>query len=170
MDVNKELRKQAIEFGLCQNWQKMWTSDKSPQKLIDMYKRGIDFCFESGYPANEFIISNFDNELLDKNNLFVDTEFYKVNPENDCVVLGKSSGKLIFGGFAVRDIYIKDDSELEIEASGSSKIFVNVYGNAKVHVIQKELATVNVYRHGECSISYSGNVVVRGTSEWFSQR
>jgi len=161
--INKELRDRAVSLGLCTKWQKNWMKDKSPQELIDMYKKGIDFCFETGYPDNDFIKKNFSQEILDENNMFVDEEFYKTNPGNDCVVLGESKGKLTFDSFAVKDIYVNDTSDVEIETKGFAKIFVNVYGDADVLLTQKDCSTIHVYKHGTGKILYTGNVFVRNS-------
>lgn len=158
--VNKELRNKAVSLGLCDTWQKKWVKDKTPQQLIDMYKKGIDFCLESNYPDNKFIKENFTKDILSKNNMFVDEDFYVLNPENDCVILGESQGKLIFDGYAVRDIYINGNADVEIEASDFAKIFVNVYDDAQVVVIQKKNSVIHVYKHGTGEVLSVGNVTI----------
>lgn len=156
--VNKELRDKAISVGLCDKWQKDWVNDKSEQELIDMYKKGIDFCFESKFPDNDFIKENISKDVLSENNMFVDEDFYKVNPENDCVILGNSKGKLVFDGFALRDIYINGDSDVEIEATDFAKVFVNVYDDTHVVITQKRNASVYVYKHGTGNVLCVGDV------------
>lgn len=158
--VNKELRNKAVSLGLCDTWQKKWMKDKTPQQLIDMYKKGIDFCLESNYPDNKFIKENFTKDILSKNNMFVDEDFYVLNPENDCVILGESQGKLIFDGYAVRDIYINGNADVEIEASDFAKIFVNVYDDAQVVVTQKKNSVIHVYKHGTGEVLSVGNVTI----------
>lgn len=158
--VNKELRNKAVSLGLCDTWQKKWVKDKTPQQLIDMYKKGIDFCLESNYPDNKFIKENFTKQILSKNNIFVDEDFYVLNPENDCVILGESQGKLIFDGYAVRDIYINGNADVEIEASDFAKIFVNVYDDAQVVVTQKKNSAIHVYKHGTGEVLSVGNVTI----------
>jgi hypothetical protein len=125
-----------------------------------MYKKGIDFCLESNYPDNKFIKENFTKDILSKNNMFVDEDFYVLNPENDCVILGESQGKLIFDGYAVRDIYINGNADVEIEASDFAKIFVNVYDDAQVVVTQKKNSVIHVYKHGTGEILSVGNVTI----------
>lgn len=158
--VNKELRNKAVSLGLCDTWQKKWMKDKTPQQLIDMYKKGIDFCLESNYPDNKFIKENFTKDILSKNNMFVDEDFYVLNPENDCVILGESQGKLIFDGYVVRDIYINGNADVEIEASDFAKIFVNVYDDAQVVVTQKKNSVIHVYKHGTGEVLSVGNVTI----------
>ena len=134
--------------------------DKTPQQLIDMYKKGIDFCLQSKYPDNKFIKENFTKDILSKNNMFVDEDFYVLNPENDCVILGESQGKLIFDGYAVRDIYINGNADVEIEASDFAKIFVNVYDDAQMVVTQKKNSAIHVYKHGTGEVLSVGNVTI----------
>lgn len=92
--------------------------------------------------------------------MFVDEDFYVLNPENDCVILGESQGKLIFDGYAVRDIYINGNADVEIEASDFAKIFVNVYDDAQVVVTQKKNSVIHVYKHGTGEILSVGNVTI----------
>ena len=158
--VNKELRDKAVSLGLCGTWQEKWMKDKTPQQLINMYKKGIDFCLQSKYPDNKFIKENFTKDILSKNNMFVDEDFYVLNPENDCVILGESQGKLIFDGYAVRDIYINGNADVEIEASDFAKIFVNVYDDAQVVVTQKSNSAIHVYKHGTGEVLSVGNVTI----------
>lgn len=152
--INSKLKNEAISLGLCDKWQNDWIKDKSEQELIDMYKKGIDFCFESKYPSNDFIKENISKDVLSENNIFIDEEFYKVNPENDCVILGNSKGKLVFDGFSIRDIYIDGDSDVEIEATDFSKVFVNVYNDTHVVITQKKCAAIHVYIHGTGKVTY----------------
>lgn len=159
-EINIELRRQARQLGLCNKWFNEWDLNSGYQELIDKYKKGIDFAMEHNFPSNEFIVENIDKEILDKNNIYVNTEFYEYNPKSDCVVLD-SEGKLIFGGFAVRDIYINGESDVEIEAADNSKIFVSIYGNPSVHIIQRGLAEVYTYNYGDGQITFSGNVNVK---------
>ena len=158
-EINIELRRQARQLGLCDKWFNEWDLNSGYQELIDKYKKGIDFAMEHNFPSNEFIVENIDKEILEKNNIYVNTEFYEYNPKSDCVVLD-SEGKLIFGGFAVRDIYINGESDVEIEAADNSKIFVTIYNGASVHIIQRGLADIHVYNYGHGKITFEGKVHV----------
>jgi hypothetical protein len=158
-ELNIELRTSARRAGLCDKWFNEWDLNSDHQTLIDKYKKGIDFVMENNFPSNEFIVNNIDKELLEKNNIYVNTEFYVNNPDSDCVILD-SNGKFVFSGFSVRDIYVNGASDIEIEAKDHAKIYVTVYGCADVHLVQRGLASIRVYKNTECNISFEGNVKV----------
>jgi len=47
-----------------------------------------------------------------------------------------------------------------LEAKDHAKIYVTVYGCADVHLVQRGLASISVYKNTECNISFEGNVKV----------
>ena len=68
------------------------------------------------------------------------------------------NGNIEFDGH----VYIRHDSEVTIDCSRLSKIFISVYDNAKIHVMQRDGASVYVYLHGEnCSVESDGEVMIR---------
>ena len=68
------------------------------------------------------------------------------------------NGNIEFDGH----VYIRHDSEVTIDCSRLSKIFISVYDNAKVNVTQRDGASVYVYLHGEnCSVESDGEVMIR---------
>ena len=68
----------------------------------------------------------------------------------------------LFDGFSVCDVYVRHDSEVTVDCSQYCKVFVNVYDRAKVNVIQKDIASVYVYIHGEdCIVETDGDVMQR---------
>ncbi|GAE83337.1 hypothetical protein JCM10512_1603 [Bacteroides reticulotermitis JCM 10512] len=132
------------------------------QGLIDMYKRGIDFCFRNQYPSNEFIKDNFDRQLLIENAMFIDESIDEFNSPSPCILLGSTSGKLSFDKFSSCDIYLRDNVDIEISAKDFSRVFINVYGSAKVRVVQDGVAKIYVYKHGDhCKVSNEGDVLIR---------
>lgn len=167
MDIlNKTLKERAILFGLCEQWQGEWASDRDKLELIDMYKRGIDFCFKNQYPSNEFIKDNFDRQLLIENAMFIDESVDEFNSISPCILLGSSTGKLSFDKFSSCDIYMRDNVDIEISAKGFSRISINVYSSSKVHIVQDGMAKVYVYKHGDdCEISAQGEVMIRRSKD-----
>lgn len=118
--LNKDLRDKAVLYGLCTGWQNDWKGGKTQQQLIYIYKKGIDFCFDNQYSSIELIKENFQKDLLVSNNIFVDDEISKKNPEGSCVFICDSTGSLIFDRFSTSDIYVNDDANLTISAGGFS--------------------------------------------------
>jgi hypothetical protein len=160
-DLSRTLLNQAITLGLCQPWQQAWgTPDQ--QGLIDKWLHGIDFAIKHNYPTNTFIKENFDKAILHKNGIFVDEDVQKRNIPQIAVLNGNCKGTLLFDGFSVCDVYVRHDSEVTIDCSQYCKVFINVYDRAKVNVIQKDIASVYVYIHGEdCTVEAEGDVLQR---------
>ena len=160
-ELSKTLFNQAVSLGLCEGWTNNW-GNPNRQGLIDKWLHGIDFAIIHGYPTNNFIKENFDKELLHKNNIFIDENVHTRNINQIAVLNGNCRGTLLFDGFSCCDIYVRHDSDVTIDCSKFSKVFINVYDKAKVHIIQKDIATVYVYMHGEdCSIDTEGDVMMR---------
>ena len=159
--LGQKLKSQAESLGACQKG--LNGLDRlNEQELINRYVHFIDFIVENNFPSNEFIKENFDKSLLEHNNIYVDAEFERRNARQVVVIQGESKGVLLFDGVTTSDVYIRHDSEVTIDCSRLSKIFISVYDNAKIHVTQRDGASVYVYLHGEnCSVESDGEVMIR---------
>jgi len=161
-EVNKQLKDNAIMYGLCQQWQDDWKTEKSTFELIDMYKRGLDFVIQHDYPSVDFIKKNFDMNLLNENLVFVDNDIHVVGSSGIYVINGACSGNIAFDNFNVATINVRHNSEISIKAKGLSKVFIRVFDNAIVHVSQSEAAKVYVYKRSEnCKVQTEGDVLER---------
>jgi hypothetical protein len=159
--LSSDLKKQAISLGLCEQWQNTW-GNPNEQELINKFLHGINFCLAHNYPSNEFIKKNFDEEVLHRNNIYVDCDIQRRNPRQIVVVQGKSTGLIMYDGYNTADVYVRHDSDIVVDCTRMSKIFISVYDNAKVKVIQKDGATVYVYTHGDkCQVEVEGEVMIR---------
>ena len=160
-NIGKQLKSQAERLGACQNGTQ-GLENLNEQGLINRYIHFIDYASKVGFPSNEFIKENFDKSLLEHNNIYVDAEFERRNARQVVVIQGESKGVLLFDGLTTSDVYIRHDSEVTIDCSRLSKIFISVYDNAKIHVTQRDGASVYVYLHGEnCSVDSDGEVMIR---------
>lgn len=163
-NIGKQLKSQAERLGACQNGTQ-GLENLNEQGLINRYIHFIDYASKVGFPSNEFIKENFDKSLLEHNNIYVDAEFERRNARQVVVVQGKSNGVLLYDGYTVADVYVRDSSEVVIDCSRMSKVFINVFNNANVKVTQRDGASVYVFRHGnECSICSEGEVMQKKSS------
>lgn len=159
--IGKKLKLQAESLGACEKG--LDSLEKlNEQELINRYVHFIDFVLEKNFPSNEFIKENFDKALLAHNNIYVDAEFERRNARQVVVVQGKSKGVLLYDGMTCADVYVRHDSEVTIDCSRLSKVFISVYDNAKVNVTQRDGASVYVYLHGDaCEVVAGGDVMQR---------
>ena len=160
-NIGKQLKSQAESLGACEKG--LNGLDRlNEQELINRYVHFIDFVIENDFPSNDFIKENFDKSLLEHNNIYVDAEFERRNARQVVVIQGESKGVLLFDGVTTSYVYIRHDSDVTIDCSRLSKIFISVYDNAKIHVTQRDGASVYVYLHGEnCSVESDGEGMIR---------
>ena len=162
-NLSEELKSQAVGLGLCEQWTNSW-GKPNEQELINKFLHGLDFCIKHDWPSNEYIKKHVDKELLHRNNIYVDEDVQRRNPRQIVVLQGKCTGQLLFDGFTTADVYVRHDSEVTIDCSRMSKVFISVYDRAKVNVIQSDAASVYVYLHGdECEVTAKGDVMQRRT-------
>lgn len=159
--IGKQLKSQAESLGACEKGIN-GLERLNEQELINRYVHFIDFAIDANFPSNEFIMENFDKSLLEHNNVYVDAEFERRNARQVVVIQGSSNGQLLYDGTTTADVYVRHNSEVSIDCSRLSKIFISVYDNAKVNVTQRDGASVYVYLHGEnCSVKTDGDVLTR---------
>ena len=160
-NIGKQLKSQAESLGACQNGTQ-GLQNLNEQGLINRYIHFIDYASKVGFPSNEFIKENFDKSLLEHNNIYVDAEFERRNARQVVVVQGKSNGVLLYDGYTVADVYVRDSSEVVIDCSRMSKVYINIYNKATVNIIQRDGASVYVYLYGDdASINQQGDIMVR---------
>lgn len=144
-NLSETLKQQAVSLGLCQQWQRQW-GDCDQQELIDKYKKGLDFCIENQYPANEFIKENFDRSLLHENLIFVDEHINIGYAPNGVYVLnGACTGVLHFREWAAATVYVRHESHVHIIAEDFAKVFVRLYDGGEADVCDVGDAVVKVY-------------------------
>lgn len=160
-NIGRTLQLQAKSLGACEKG--LDNLDKlNEQELINRYIHFIDFAIEKNFPSNHFIKANFEEEVRHRNNIYVDEFIERRNARQVVVVQGKCTGQLLYDGMTVADVYVRHDSEITIDCTRLSKVFINVYDNAKVKVLQRDGASVYVYRHGEnCIVEADGEVLQR---------
>ena len=153
-ELNKELRTQAINNGLCAMWQKEWKKDWDLDKMISQFYRGIDFFLDKRFVSNNFIKENFDRDFLRKNGILVDDTYSLLNPRN-AILIGESQSTIRFNNYMVTTIYVIDNSKAKILAKGHSSVIVHLLGNPQVEVEQKEHGNVLIINHSKESVIIS---------------
>lgn len=151
-ELNQTLREQAINLGLCNDWQKLWSEEWSNSKLAEMYFKGIDFALKHHWPSNDFFKKNFTQDFLRESNIFVDDKRSVLNPEKS-IVLGESHITFRYNSNNAGNVYVRDNSVVNVTAKGRSFVIVHVFDNGCIKAEQKEKGKVVIIKH-------SRNVIV----------
>lgn len=158
--LNKAMKAEAKSLGLCDEWFGEWSENTSIDGLLQKYIRGIDFVIEKGFPDNE-TLKKYAGDRLHYFGIYVDEE---INDEADnaptLVINGKCEGVVTYNGFSAGNIYLRGESDLTIMVYNSAKVFVEVYDNARLQIINDGISKCFVYKHGG-RIEPIGKVMVR---------
>jgi len=161
-NLNKTLRDEAIAFGLCEGWQRMWKNGWDRTELIQKFKEGIDFCIQHNYPSNSFIKRNFSHDLLRENGILVDDAYSFLNVRM-CVFQGDSESIVRYNGWNAGTIYVRQNSHAILTAKNMSFVIVHLFDCAEVECSTQDKGSIVVLRHGEQTkvLKQIGNVKVK---------
>lgn len=145
--LNETLRNEAIGLGLCQQWQNEWAASRNTGQLIEMYKRGIDFCMEHKWPTCKWIKSNFDRAELHDHNVFVEEDVTGIMVPNGVAVVRGCHGAIETERNSVTTIHVENCANLTLKAGKFARVFLHIYDNSPVQIEEGLHSTAKVYRH-----------------------
>lgn len=160
LELNKTLRRNARNNGLCDQWFAAWRDDMTKDELLNMYIKGIDFSIENDWVSNDFIKDNFPHDMLGEHGVFIDEQELSERNLPNVVLNGCCTGELEYDVFNVGNIYVRHESDVTITVWDFAKCFIEVYDKAKVKVINYSNSRVFVYKHGG-EVETEGDVLVR---------
>lgn len=162
-NTNQYILAKAKEAGICKDWADKLATTTDIDALLKMYIDGIDFCLAKDFPSNADLAIIVGTAKLTKHGIYIDECASLVNPRT-LVLLGACEADISVGNFMVSQIFVKhkssgtfrisgnafividcfDQTELNVQASGDSKVLVNVYGKATVAQTAIEEARIKI--------------------------
>lgn len=159
MELQQELKNQAVSLGLCQQWQSEWGTP-DVDELIKKYVNGIDFAIKHDFPSVDFIDKSFDKAALRRNGVFCDDEIKGKN--RVMVLLGDSSGKIDLNSFDVVTIYARHNCKVRITVADFASVIIKVYDNTEVAIDAKGFNKPRIYRYSDkASILTNGEAIIK---------
>ena len=179
-ELSVKLRTDARRLGLCDKWFGEWEDDTSKQELISMFTRGLDFCIERRWPAKQFILHHFPQDLLRANGILVDDiRSYPVrDPETrrlvylkDFVLIGESSTVIRYTFRPhICNVWAMDTSKVRVEVKYGAFVLVHLFDNATADVMTDLSSKATVIRHSEkTSVTREGCVTVKEEFDYLQQ-
>ena len=151
LELKQELKNTALNYGLCIGWQKMFDDVKDKDTLVQMYVRGIDFCFSNNYPTSGYIEQNFKG-ICEKYGVYVNEQAELTNCRK-VVFVGECSGKLKYNSYEVAQVFVKDSSTIEIEATDHAIVTVDCFDNAVIKANATNQAKIIINRYIGAEVS-----------------
>ncbi len=150
--LKNELLRTGIACDLCKPWQKMLSDAKDKATLVQMYMRGIDFCFSNDFPTVDYIERHF-RGICEKYGLYVN-ETAELHNVREAAFVGRCEARCRYDGYEVAALYVKDQSELRVAASERAIVTIDCFGDSRVRIEASEGAQVNVYQYGNSEVDY----------------
>lgn len=166
MNKSKMLRALARRQGLCDEWYNKWDEFCDDEELLQKAEMGMHFICKYDYPGLESARKMFDKEQLKMHNIYLDQKVFLGNfngeiKNHDILLMGNTSGMIVYKGYAVANVYVMHNCELTIECNNLCKVFITASGNAKLNVISNDAASVYVYRYGNVTCNTKGDVKIK---------
>lgn len=151
-----------MSLGMCDIGVTEWLDYDSLDALCEHYREGIEFIIQHpGWPSNDWLLKNVGITTLNKHGIYIDDNVVVENPQF-LVLNGTCKGNVFAYDFSAPDIYIRNDSEIELKVYDAAIAHVNVYDSAKLTVHCDKFAKCYVYQYGGAvTCDGEGKVVLR---------
>lgn len=153
-ELNKTLRENAINCGLCAQWQKEWETDWDMEHMFSQFFRGLDFFLKYRFMTNQFMKDNFSEDARRSHNVLVDDDYTLTNPRQ-ALIVGESKATIDVDEWTVSTIYALDTSCVNVTANDSSFVMIHIFDKAQVNVEKMGFAKVFVYLHSKDAVVIS---------------
>lgn len=150
MTISEELKQQAIECGLCKQWQAEWGTPTT-KDLCDKFIRGIDFCIKHNYPSIDYMDKHFKGKV-EQYGIYINEEAISQG-QSDIIANGNS--KIDVYAPAVCDIYVRHNSHIRLRVPRNGFVYVSMFDNCTLEVVEKG-------ENAEICVSLYGGEIING--------
>lgn len=151
--IKQELKATARRHDLCGAWQQMLDHAADKATLVQMYMRGIDFCFGWDFPSVDYLVRHFKGEC-ETYGLHVNEAFSARNVRKAALV-GSCDASLSYDSYEVAQLFVRHDSRAQLNVRGHSIVTVDCFDQSRVDITAAEDSQVTVYRYGNARVTYS---------------
>lgn len=135
MELQEELKQQAIGLGLCEQWQNEW-GNPDVNELCKKFIRGLDFCIKHDYPSLDYIREHFDQKDVERNGIFFQGKNNAVAGQH-AIIMGDAEIDLYVLDNQICDIYTRHNAVLNIHLGKDAYAYISVLDHSTVNVISK---------------------------------
>ncbi len=144
-ELKKALASEAKAAGICEEWYGYILNAPNKERLIALYFGGFDFVEENDFPS-EPLRREFD-DIRRHYNIYEAERFNAQNPRRLVAYTG-AEGTAHFTGYAVAQVWARQGSQVEIDASDRSCVTLDVAKGATAHIKATDRSSVIVFNYG----------------------
>ena len=156
-----ELKDEGRQLGMCDEIYNIWSGYESVDELCKLYVDNMEFIINHPkWKLNKTLKKYASPDILHKHGIYIDEKAI-LNNVGDIIINGKSDVTLNVDDGSVVEIYVREDSILNVCLGNGSVAYINVYDNASVNIKAEKLSKCFVYKHGGDVVSFGNNITIR---------
>lgn len=156
-----ELKDEGRQLGMCDDIYNIWSGYESVDDLCQLYADNMEFIINHpNWRLNKTLKKYASDEIRHKHGIYIDEKAI-LNNVGDIIVNGKSDITLNVDDGSVVEIYVREDSVLNVCLKNGSVAYINVYDNASVNIKAEEQSKGFIYKYGGVVGGTTGNVTIR---------
>ncbi len=132
MSIQEDLKQQAIEYGLCEQWQREW-GNPTIADLCDKFIRGIDFCIKHNYPTIAYLDKHFRGQV-EQYGIYINEG---ADSKGQAFVVANGDSTIDVYAPIFCDIYARHNSHIRLYASADAFVYVSMYDNCTLEIMNK---------------------------------
>lgn len=135
MELQEQLKQQAIALGLCEQWQQEWGTPDTAA-LCDKYIRGLDFCIKHDYPTVEFMQQHFKGKV-EQYGIYINDKTAVAHNQRNVVLNGDSDITVEVDSGHQSDITVRHNSTVRLIVGNKAFVYVSLHDNSRLIVLRK---------------------------------
>lgn len=156
-----ELKDEGRQLGMCDDIYNIWSGYESVDDLCQLYADNMEFIINHpNWRLNKTLKKYAGEEILHRHGIYIDEKSTLENV-GDMIINGDSDIVLNVDNGSAVEIYVRENSKLDICLSNGSVAYINVYDNASVNIKAEEFSKCFVYKYGGSIKTFEGNVIFR---------
>ena len=156
-----ELKDEGRQLGMCDEVYNIWSGYESVDDLCKLYVDNMEFIINHPrWKLNKTLKKYAGEEMLHRHGIYIDKKATLRNA-GDMIINGDSDITLELCDGSAIEIYVRENSVLNICLSNGSVAYINVYDNASVNIKTEDVAKCFVYKYGGEVASSGNNITVR---------
>lgn len=132
MSIQEELKQQAIEYGLCEKWQREW-GKPTIADLCDKFIKGLDFCIKHNYPTIDYLDRHFKGKV-EQYGIYINE---RAVSHSQLYVVANGDSVVDVYASTVCSVYARHNSHIRLYVPAEAFMYVSMFDDCTIEVVEK---------------------------------